>query len=425
MVSIFVFILLLMKELLKTIVIDQGGYCWKDEFIKREIQPKYIDSEEIIVISGIRRCGKSTLLHQIRNELPQKDYYLNFDDERLIEFKVENFQELLETFIILFGEQDVFYFDEIQNIKGWERFVRRLHDLGKKVFVTGSNASMLSRELGTHLTGRYLSIELFPFSFKEFVLYNGLLLDEKELYSTSGKSILQKHFNEYLKSGGFPLYIKNKNDDYLKSLYNSIIYRDVMVRNRLTYERELLELVYFLASNVAKPSSNNSLAKTVHIKNATTIKNYISFLQNTYLLFQINKHDYSLKKQLQNLKKTYFIDNGLVNKLGFMFSDNLGRLLENLVFVELKRKGFDVYYHKEKHECDFVVKETNKITNAIQVCFAFESEQTKRREINGLLEALNKYNIEEGIILTNSIEDEIVTNEKKIKIKATWKWLLE
>ena len=403
---------------------DQQENTWDPSFIERQINHHYYDTEEVIVISGIRRCGKSTLLNQIRKTLSENDYYLNFDDERLIGFKVEHFQVLFETFIELFGQQKIFYFDEIQNVWGWERFVRRLRDQGNKVFITGSNASMLSRELGTHLTGRYLSMELFPFSFKEYLQFKHVVFGPKEIQATRQRSELQKHFQEYLHTGGIPLYVRNNNDEYLKSLYNSILYRDVLVRNRLTNEKEMLELVNFLASNVAKLSSNNSLAKVIQVKNASTIRNYLDFLQNTYLLFQVFKYDVSLKKQLQNPKKTYFIDNGLVKKLGFMFSDNLGRLLENLVFVELLRRKKQVFYHKQKYECDFVVKDGNRITEAFQVCYTLENEETRLREIKGLKEALSAFGLDEGIILTNSIEDKFQIEGKTIRFLPVWKWLL-
>jgi uncharacterized protein len=162
-----------MKELLKSVIFDQQKLGWNTRNVKRDFPPAYLYNQEIVVITGIRRCGKSTLLQQIRVEQVEKDYFINFDDERLIQFRVEDFQILYETFIELFGVQKTFYFDEIQNIAGWERFVRRLHDYGNKVFITGSNANMLSRELGTHLTGRYVSHELYPFSFREFLEYKG------------------------------------------------------------------------------------------------------------------------------------------------------------------------------------------------------------------------------------------------------------
>ena len=261
-----------MKELLRTVIADQLQLGWRETNVTREIADQMVFGKGLVVITGIRRCGKSTLLHQIRSMVKEKDFYLNFDDERLIHFKVEHFQVLHELFIELFGEQKTFYFDEIQNIDGWERFIRRLDDYGYKIFLTGSNARMLSRELGTHLTGRYIQMELFPFSFSEYLDWSHAALTEVEISSTAGKAKAARLFNEYFTSGGFPAFLESTNDQYLKSLYESILYRDVMVRNNLTNEKELLELVYYLASNVSKLSSNNSLTRVIGVKNATPSK---------------------------------------------------------------------------------------------------------------------------------------------------------
>ncbi len=414
-----------MKNLIKTVIYDQQRMVWNKRFIPRSFPESIIHGELIVVISGIRRCGKSTLLNQIRYENSEKDYYMNFDDERLINFHVEHFQLLHETFIELFGVQKTFYFDEIQNVFGWERFVRRLQDDGCKVFITGSNATMLSRELGTHLTGRHLQTELFPFSFIEFLKFKRFQWKKSDLYDTEGRARLIGCFNEYFYAGGFPLYLKEGRDDYLKSLYESILYRDVLVRNKLVNEKEILELVNYLASNVSKLTSFNGLTKVAGVKNATTIRNYLSFLQDTYLIFQISKFDYSLKKQIQNLKKTYFIDNALIRRLGFMFSGEKGRLLENIVFLELRRRNFEIFYHSDRLECDFVIRQGTAIVQAIQVCYSFDTSETKTREINGLLEALNAYGLTEGLILLNDASEQTIEeNGKMIRVLPVWKWLL-
>ncbi len=224
-----------------------------------------LDIQEILVISGVRRCGKSVLLQQIRNKQKEQNYFINFDDERLINFTVEHFQLLNEVFIEMFGEQHTFYFDAIQNIAGWERYVRRLYDSGKKVFLTGSNATMLSRELGTHLTGRYVRFELYPFSFKEFISFKNFNLPADNIYATVDRGIIAGLLQEYITNGGIPLYLKTNQDLYLKQLYESILYKDVLVRNKLTNERELLQLVFFLASNVTKPSTNKSLTTVIGV----------------------------------------------------------------------------------------------------------------------------------------------------------------
>ncbi|MBU0765727.1 MAG: ATP-binding protein [Bacteroidetes bacterium] len=412
-----------MRNTIKQVILEQRE-IEKGRMILRSFPEQLEKTSDIIVISGIRRCGKSVLMDQIRMRQKDSDYYINFDDERLLHFNVEHFQLLNEVFIELFGVQKFYYFDEIQNIKGWERFVRRLYNSGNKIFITGSNAGMLSRELGTRLTGRYCSYELFPFSFREFLNIRNITVKKEDFITTNGKAILIKQFNLYSEEGGFPVYLMQKNPLYLKSLYESIIYRDVMVRNYLTNEKEILELVYFLAGNVAKLSSYNSLSKIIGVKNATTVMKYIGFIRNTYLIFQAAKFDYSLKKQIQNPKKTYFIDNALVKRLGFMFSDNSGRMLENLVFIELKRRGADVYYYKGKKECDFIIRTGAVVTDAIQVCYLFENEATKKREVDGLLEAMDSYSLNSGLIITSDAEEAIRVKGNRIEVVPAWKWIL-
>ncbi|MEI6143958.1 MAG: ATP-binding protein, partial [Mariniphaga sp.] len=296
---------------------------------------------------------------------------------------------------------------------------------GYKVFITGSNATMLSRELGTHLTGRYVYTELFPFSFSEFLTFKQIEPKESDFYSTEGRPMLIGNFNSFFLSGGFPLYLKEGLDDYLKSLYESILYRDVLVRNKLVNEKELLGLVNYLASNVSKLSSYNSLAKVSNVKNASTIRNYLSFLEDTYLIFQVSKFDYSLNKQIQNPKKTYFIDNALVRCIGFMFSEERGRLLENIVFLELRRRRVEIFYHSNKFECDFVIRKGLTIVQAIQVCYSFDTNETRTREINGIKDAMKTYKLNEGLLLLyDSPEETISEDGLTIHILPVWKWLL-
>jgi len=414
------------KDLLRTVIADQVYYFDQAKnSLKREFSVNFCVSPEIVIITGIRRCGKSTLLQQIRAVLPEKDYYINFDDERLVSFKVEDFQMLLEVFHELFGEQRTCYFDEIQNVGQWERFVRRLHDTGNKVYITGSNARMLSRELGTHLTGRYLSVELYPFSFREFIALKNPGLLGKNFHKTSVKAEILSLFRDYFNNGGFPNFVKTKDELALKTLFENILYRDIMVRNNITNEREIKELVSYLAGNYARLSTNSELAEIIGVKNASTVKKYIGFLTDSYLVFQTSKYDYSVSKQIMNPKKSYFIDNGLVRRVGFSFSDNSGHLLENLVFIELLRRGKKIFYHHKSHECDFVLVEDKMVTSAIQVCYTFSSEKTRKREIDGLLDAMNAYNLQTGLIITDDTEEDFFDNNKEIKMIPAWKWLLE
>lgn len=412
-----------MKDTLRQLIADQQKHSNVQDTVERNIDPKLLRGKEIVVISGIRRCGKSVLLQQIRAKKKEKDYYINFDDDRLALFSLENFQDLYEVFIEFFGKQKTYYLDEIQNISGWERFVRRLYDEGSKVFVTGSNANLLSRELGTHLTGRYIQIELFPFSFSEYLNIKKVKWDKVSVNSTETKVSLIKHFKNYMLDGGFPQYIKNKNHNYLKSLYDSILYKDVMVRHKLTNEREMQELMLYLASNVAKPFSYNKLTQIIGVKHSQTVKNYVSFIESTYLIQQVSKYDHSLSKQMANAKKVYFVDNSICNKLAFNVSENSGRLLENLVYVALRRKHQQIFYYSNKNECDFVVKDGTKITNCYQVCYTL-NENNSERELKGAISCASELGLKKATIITLEQEKKMNVEGIQIRIIPVWKWLL-
>lgn len=413
-----------MKQLLKDIIIDQKSFLPSKKTIIRSFPEKYLNNEEIIIISGVRRCGKSVLLQQIRDRLPQKDYFFNFDDDRLGNFTVENFQQLYEVFIELYGEQNYFYFDEIQNIAGWEHFAKRLYNSGKKVFITGSNARMLSKELGTYLTGCYIAIELYPFSFSEFLDFREQQHLLGDIFGTIARGEIQSAFNDYLKQGGFPIYLRSEDGIVLKTLYDNILYKDVMVRNQIVNEREVKELVYYTVSNIGKPLTYTSLAKVIGVKNPTTVKNYLEYIENTYLLFSLSKLDYSVKAQLRNPKKVYAIDNALVSRLGFHFSGEEGRLLENMVYIELRRRGGEIFYHNSgSAECDFVVRDGFRVVQAIQACYLLGSSDTREREIRGIQDAMDTYQLLEGTIITNTHEEELKYGDKMIHILPAWKWL--
>lgn len=415
-----------MKELLKQIIFEQQEYCKKiaQDTVPRDIEKEWLTTTEILIITGIRRCGKSVLLQQMRNKLPEQDFFFNFDDERLVNFTVSDFQTLQECFFELFGEQHTYYFDEIQNVKGWETFVRRLYNEGNKVIVTGSNARMLSRELGTHLTGRYIAVEIFPFSFLEYLQLAKVQLEAKDFYLTSKRAILLGHFNEYLEKGGFPKYLQSPSTRYLSSLYDSIIFRDVMARNGLTNDKEMQELIFYLASNATKRITYTSLGKIVGIRHSETVKNYLEYIGQTYMIFQLMKYSPSVKVQMLNPKKIYFIDNSIVSRIGFNATDNMGVKLENMVFIELKRRGYDVFYYADKKECDFVVRKGMRIKEAYQVTIAMNDEKTRKREIEGLMEAMNAYGLAEGYILTMEEKEELEIDGKQVHVLPTWEWML-
>lgn len=414
------------RDKIKQIIIEQNEIKKSGKIIPRELTAKINEFKKasfIIIISGIRRSGKSTLLQQMRTDVLENSYYINFDDERFVHFNVDDFQILYELLIEIFGNRKIFLFDEIQNIKNWERFVRRLQDMGKKIYVTGSNASMLSRELGTHLTGRQISFSLYPFSFKEFLLFKQQIPSKLDMLTTEKKSILRKFFNEYLEKGGFPEYLQTEKEEYLKSLYENILYRDIITRYNLSNEKTIKEIVYYAVSNIGKEISFNSLRKLTNLTSATTVREYFEYLENSYMAFLISRYNPSLKKQIYYNKKAYFIDIAMVRLLGFRTSDDLGRMLENVVFLHLKRLDKEIYFHKEKYECDFVIRKANTIVEAIQVTHSLKDN--KEREINGLLEALDTYKLKEGLLLTADQDEEIVEKNRKIVVKPVWKWLLE
>ena len=417
-----------MKDLLKQIILEQQEilHAQNKRYVQRYIADEWLQTSEILIISGIRRCGKSVLMQQIRDRLVEKDFFFNFDDERLAYFKLDDFQKLQECFVELFGEQHTYYFDEIQNIEGWERFVRRLYNAGNKIVITGSNARMLSRELGTHLTGRYIQVEIYPFSFQEYLAMNEIPVNAKTLYTTTGRATMVKSFVKYMECGGFPKFLQDGSVSYLTSLYESIIYRDILTRNGLTNEKEMLEMMFYLASNATKRVTYSSLGKVVGIQHPDTIKNYLEYIQQTYLIFQLFRYDPSVKKQMMSPKKIYFVDNAIIKRIGFNATENNGVFLENLVFIELKRRGWDVYYYADKKECDFIVRKGLHISDAYQVTLKMDSPQTREREIAGVREAMQAYSLSKGYILTFEGKETINFDDGTIvEVVPVWEWILQ
>lgn len=369
------------------------------------IKPKFVS-----IISGIRRCGKSTFARQVlRNE--KSVHYLNFEDIHLAKFELEDFIRLEEIFYEMLPEARIFFFDEIQVIDQWEKYIRQLVDRNKKVLITGSNASMLSHELGTMLTGRHLSKQLYPFSYSEFL-------------SLKNESHNLTLFKTYLKNGGFPEFLKIGDPDILKLLFQDIFYRDILQRNDLRNESSVKAVLSYLISNIGKVTSYNNLKKIGAFGSANSITRLMQQFENAYLMFSLRKWDYSVRKQLVNPKKIYCVDNGFITANSFAFSDNKGRLLENMVFIELKRRNKEIYYFQNEGECDFVIKQGNSIIESIQVCYELNFDN-QQREINGLTVAMKSLNLTEGKILTFDQEDKIVQEGKTILVIPVWKWLLE
>lgn len=407
----------LQKELLKRVT---------KTLILRDIYPLsknlLISDNRILVITGMRRVGKSTLLQQLMQDLPGY-CYLNAEDERLIHFKAEDFSRLNESLIEVYGDSNFYFFDEIQNINNFEIIVRRLQDAGKKIVLTGSNSSLLSMELGTRLTGRYIQIELFPFSFNEFLHFKQYKISKEDFYLPEKKVQLKQFFKEWLDSGGMPEYLNYKDISYLRTLFDNIIYRDIIARYNIRKHTTLKELVHLLANNLTLPVTYTSLKNKVGLSNADTVKEYINYLCNSYMFFELKKYSASYAKQLFNPKKIYLIDNAFHNMITLIKPENIGRKLENIMHLHYRSNNYELYYFSEGTECDFVAIDNQGKIQLTQVCWELSSSN-KDREIKGLIAAMKFFNIEEGTIITFDQEDEIEIEGKKIVILPVWKFLL-
>lgn len=382
---------------------------WKTKPVgltRNKIGKLTLSDNYILIITGIRRCGKSTLMHQLSMQENEPSAHFNFEDYRIFGFELSDFSKLND----IIGEQvSCYFFDEIQNVANWEIYIRALHDSGKKICITGSNAAMLSKELGTKLTGRNILIELFPFSYAEYCAF---LTYEQGAIS----------FNNYLLDGGFPDYLKTKQKEYLQQLFKDIIYRDIIVRYGIRNANLMVEIALFLISNTAKEYSLNSIKKSYGVGSVNSVANYVQWLEDAYILFSIPRFSPSLKSRAVNPKKVYTIDAGFAQANSLSFTDDIGRIFENVIFLELRRMYKEIFYFKEQGECDFIVKEGKEIRHILQVCTALHTDNMKR-EVNGLLEALAYFNKEEGYIITLNQRDEICEGNKKIKIIPAYEWL--
>lgn len=407
---------------LEGVILDQEEAFRKREAgIPREVDiDRYLGSTHIIVVSGIRRCGKSTLLRQFAERV-EEFLYVNLDDERLFGFELGDFENLMLVFHKLHPGVRVLLMDEIQNVEHWERFVRRIHDEGYKVILTGSNAQLLSAELGTRLTGRYLQIELFPFSFREYLDLKGIT---PQRVTTAKKAEILNHFDYYLENGGFPEFLKTGDDEQLRRTYEDILFRDIVVRYGIRDVKMFRQMARYLFSNISKDASYHSLKNALGIKSAMSVRSYVQYMEEAYLIFELCNYSQSLKKQYAGTKKFYVADNGMRNAVSLRFSGDWGRMLENLVFLELKRRGISCYFWREKEECDFLIEEKGQLVAAIQ-CSCKVSEENRKREISGLVAAMDRWSIDSGTIITYNQEEEIrIQGSRAVQLVPAWKWLI-
>jgi predicted AAA+ superfamily ATPase len=382
--------MLLKSEILRISELQSEIIRSGEKGLERDVLSKIKTLEKYaLIITGIRRCGKSTLLSQMISKKYPDSFFLNFDDPRLYGFDYNDFNKLDE--IIASSGRKILFFDELQSVKGWERYIRQKLDEKYKVVITGSNACLLSRELGTKLTGRYISKELFPFSFNEFIRYRSIKKDEKGM-------------SEYLESGGFPEYVKTKKREILSTLFDDILIRDIVIRYGVRDIKSLQKLALYLISNIGNSVTGSKLKQAVGISATSTIMEYFSYLESAYLFYFVPRFSYSFKSQLINPRKIYTADPGLITVNSSSFSEDSGHKLENAVFNYLRLNCKELFYFQNKGECDFITAKRGRKPEAIQVCLKLDHDNLER-ELSGLFEALSELKIKNGIIVTFDQKD--------------------
>ena len=422
------------RKMLMEVVLEQDSKLKiqaEKGIIGRDAMPEHgkgLSGNHAVIISGIRRCGKSTLLNAIRRGFGRDGaYYFSFEDERLIDFNSNDFNMLGEIFMQLHGDRKVFFLDEIQNVPGWEMFVRRQQDAGYKFYLTGSNASLLSRELGTKLTGRNVRVELYPFSFREYLRFAGDEPADAKFAVTKERAKLKSRFSEWLKNGGMPEYLKYKDQSMLKHAYEDIIYRDIAARYELKHVKALRELTLYFMSNIGGGFTYNSAAKFLGLGSMNTVKNYSDYLENSYLVFLVSRFSWSLKKQFSSEKKIYCVDNGLADSVAFKFSSNRGKYLENAVYMELRRRGEEIYYYKTENglEVDFLTRGKKQKPSLYQSCAEMSNPKTRARELKALETGMKELGLKKAVIVTEDEEEFIKFQGGVIEVIPAYKWMLK
>ena len=418
---------------------------WKEFTIPKALEREVkvdVNTDFIITITGPRRAGKTYFCFQSINQLLEKGIskdnilYINFEDNKLLGTDSDDLDKLLEIYFELSQidkKQKIYlFFDEIQTVKNWDSWVRTINDTKKdiQVILTGSSSKLLSKEISTKLRGRVLNYEIFPLSFKELLNWKNVKYDLKTISYSKDKTEVKKLFFSFINNGGYPAIISQdlQKDNILQSYYDSMIFKDIVERYKIEDVNKLKALANLLFESVSKEMSYSKLSNKLNSIGFKTSKNtvieYLSYFEDAYLFFQNLKYEYSLAKKLGSIKKVYCIDNGLLNTVSFKFSDDIGKLLENLVFLELRRRNEQIYYSRKNYECDFLIVRKNKVSLAIQATKKL-NEDNEKREINGLLEVMKEHKLKDGIILTEDQEEERTIEGKKIKVRPVWKWLLE
>lgn len=419
---------------------------WKEFQIPNHL-PRQIDADLnidfIITITGPRRSGKTYFCFQLIQKLlkegiPKENiFYINFEDNRLLGADSEDLEKIFEYFLELSETNKkhrlYLFLDEIQAVKDWDSWVRKIYDTRKdtQLILTGSSSKLLSKEISTKLRGRVINKEIMPLSFKEILSWSGVTYNTKTVSYSKGRIDIKRLFTKYLSDGGYPATFVNKSipkEVILQGYYDSMMLKDIVERHNIEDVKKLKSLAQLLFQSVSSEMSYTKLANKLMSAgfkiSKNTIIEHISHFEDAYLFFQNMKYEYSMAKQIGSIKKVYCIDNGILNSVSFKFSEDTGKLLENAVFIELKREGEQVYYHRKKYECDFIITRKNRVSEAIQVAAKLD-EENEEKEIKGLLEALEAYALDEGLILTEDQEETRTISRKKIRIMPVWKWMLD
>ncbi|MEX1112603.1 MAG: ATP-binding protein [Candidatus Andersenbacteria bacterium] len=388
-------------------------------------------SPEIVDLVGPRRSGKSSILKLLIQKLGLTDEYLfiNFEDPFFIE---NNQASVIEQLVDVYREHfsktlKYIFLDEVQEIQGWERAVRKLRDgTDYKVFITGSSSKLLSGELASALTGRHRSYSIFPLSFREYLTWRGVGADTPKDVAVSETQIA-KLWQEFIKSGGFPEAVLQHSRELLQEYFFDIIERDVIARYNIREQSELQRMAVYMLTNATKLVSIASLKKAFGLS-YRSVSTYLDYLTDAFLVFPLPQFSYSLKTQQKSLKKWYAVDTGMANAVAVRFSEDSGRQLENTVYIELMRHDNDLYYYKTKtkREVDFVVVADQQVQQLIQVAWSIEDEKTRKRELTALFDAMKELNIDKGMLLTNSAETENVREgSRQVSIMPAYRWALQ
>jgi hypothetical protein len=397
------------------------------------------ESSHIIVITGARRSGKSFIMRQTAKALIEggirksRILIVNFEDPRFVELDTETLQQVYEVYLEFLNprEKPYLFLDEIQEVKDWEKWVRTIHELDKaKIIISASNAKLLSRELSTLLTGRHLDLVIFPLSFKEFLKFKNVDLSRR-LEILNKEIEIKRLLREYIEFGSFPeVVLGGEKRQILLNYFEDLLNKDIVRRFKIRKSKELVSLAKFYLGNISSLITFSSLERTLNIS-VDTVEKFSSYLEDTFLLFFLKRFSDKFREQEKSPRKVYAIDVGLANTVGFRFSQNMGRLAENLVFLELKRKemlasNLEIYYWKDVNhrEVDFLIKENLKVKQLIQVCWEVNRLEIKNREIRALLKAMKEFNLEEGLIITDDYEAEENIQGKKINYLPLWEWYL-